>query len=213
MRDTFIFYRSFKDSMSDLPDKDKLLMYEAIADYSLDLKEPALSGFPKALFSLIRPILDANIQRWKNGRKGGAPIGNINARKTTEKQPRDNRNSTEKQPNKDKDVNKDKEYNIKNKDVNVEDKSSMNTDKSTRFVPPTLSEVQDYIQKNSYSVDASTFIDFYTSKGWMVGSNKMKDWKAAVRTWQRKQKSSGNSSDIGVVLKDNSIDKYKDKGW
>ncbi len=213
MRDTFIFYRSFKDSMSDLPDKDKLLMYEAIADYSLDLKEPALSGFPKALFSLIRPILDANIQRWKNGRKGSAPIGNINARKTTEKQPRDNRNSTEKQPNKDKDVNKDKEYNIKNKDVNVEDKSSMNTDKSTRFVPPTLSEVQDYIQKNSYSVDASTFIDFYTSKGWMVGSNKMKDWKAAVRTWQRKQKSSGNSSDIGVVLKDNSIDKYKDKGW
>ena len=197
MRDTFIFYRSFKDSMSDLPDKDKLLMYEAIADYSLDLKEPALSGFPKALFSLIRPILDANIQRWKNGRKGSAPIGNINARKTTEKQPRDNRNSTEKQPNKDKDVNKDKEYNIKNKDVNVEDKSSM----------------KDYIQKNSYSVDASTFIDFYTSKGWMVGSNKMKDWKAAVRTWQRKQKSSGNSSDIGVVLKDNSIDKYKDKGW
>ena len=77
MRDTFIFYRSFKESMNDLSDTDKLLMYEAIADYSLDLKEPALSGFPKALFSLIRPILDANIQRWKNGRKGGAPIGNI----------------------------------------------------------------------------------------------------------------------------------------
>lgn len=197
--------------MNDLSDTDKLLMYEAIADYSLDLKEPALSGFPKALFSLIRPILDANIQRWKNGRKGGAPIGNINAKKTTEKQPRNNRNSTEKQPNKDKDVNKDKEYNIKN--VNIEDKSSNNgADKSTRFVPPTLSEVQDYIQKNNYSVDASTFIDFYTSKGWMVGSNKMKDWKAAVRTWQRKYRNTGNTSDIGVVLKDNSPDKYK-KGW
>lgn len=208
MRDTFIFYRSFKESMSDLSDKDKLIMYEAISDYSLDLKEPKLTGFPKALFSLIRPILDANIQRWKNGRKGGAPIGNLNAKK----QPKNNQKTTEKQPNKDKDVNKDKEYNIKN--VNIEDKSSNNgADKSTRFVPPTLSEVQDYIQKNNYSVDASTFIDFYTSKGWMVGSNKMKDWKAAVRTWQRKQKSSGNSSDIGVVLKDNSIDKYKDKGW
>lgn len=208
MRDTFIFYRSFKESMSDLSDKDKLIMYEAISDYSLDLKEPKLTGFPKALFSLIRPILDTNIQRWKNGRKGGAPIGNLNAKK----QPKNNQKTTEKQPNKDKDVNKDKEYNIKN--VNIEDKSSNNgADKSTRFVPPTLTEVQDYIQKNSYSVDASTFIDFYTSKGWMVGSNKMKDWKAAVRTWQRKQKSSGNSSDIGVVLKDNSIDKYKDKGW
>lgn len=208
MRDTFIFYRSFKESMSDLSDKDKLIMYEAISDYSLDLKEPKLTGFPKALFSLIRPILDANIQRWKNGRKGGAPIGNLNAKK----QPKNNQKTTEKQPNKDKDVNKDKEYNIKN--VNIEDKSSNNgADKSTRFVPPTLTEVQDYIQKNSYSVDASTFIDFYTSKGWMVGSNKMKDWKAAVRTWQRKQRNTGNTTDIGIVLKDNSIDKYKDKGW
>lgn len=205
MRDTFIFYRSFKESMSDLSDKDKLIMYEAISDYSLDLKEPKLTGFPKALFSLIRPILDANIQRWKNGRKGGAPIGNLNAKK----RPRNNQKTTEKQSNKD--VNKDKEYNIKN--VNIEDKSSNNgADKSTRFVPPTLSEVQDYIQKNNYSVDASTFIDFYTSKGWMVGSNKMKDWKAAVRTWQRKYRNTGNTSDIGVVLKDNSPDKYK-KGW
>lgn len=207
MRDTFIFYRSFKESMSDLSDKDKLIMYEAISDYSLDLKEPKLTGFPKALFSLIRPILDANIQRWKNGRKGGAPIGNLNAKK----QPRNDRKTTGKQPNKDKDVNKDKEYNIEN--ANIETKVSNGADKSTRFVPPTLTEVQDYIQKNSYSVDASTFIDFYTSKGWMVGSNKMKDWKAAVRTWQRKQKSTGNTSDIGVILKDNSTEKYKDKGW
>lgn len=94
MRDTFIFYRSFKESMSDLSDKDKLIMYEAISDYSLDLKEPKLTGFPKALFSLIRPILDANIQRWKNGRKGGAPIGNLNAKK----QPENNQETTEKQP-------------------------------------------------------------------------------------------------------------------
>jgi len=204
MRDTFIFYRSFKESMSDLSDKDKLIMYEAISDYSLDLKEPKLTGFPKALFSLIRPILDANIQRWKNGRKGGAPIGNLNAKK----QPRNDRKTTEKQPNKD--VNKDKEYNIEN--ANIETKVSNGADKSTRFVPPSLIDVQEYIQKNNYSVDALTFIDFYTSKGWMVGSNKMKDWKAAVRTWQRKYRNTGNTSDIGVILKDNSPDKYK-KGW
>ena len=79
-RDTFIFYRSFKESMDDLSDADKLIMYEAISDYSLDLKEPELTGFPKALFKLIRPILDANIQRWRNGCKGGAPKGNKNNR-------------------------------------------------------------------------------------------------------------------------------------
>ena len=117
-RDTFIFYRSFKESMSDLSDADKLIMYEAITDYSLDMKEPELTGFPKALFSLIRPFLDANTQRWKNGCKGGAPKGNKNNRfskSTTEVQPEVNQSTTEVQANKDKNVNKDK-----NKDINKE---------------------------------------------------------------------------------------------
>ena len=103
-RDTFIFYRSFKESMSDLSDADKLIMYEAITDYSLDMKEPELTGFPKALFSLIRPFLDANTQRWKNGCKGGAPKGNKNNRfskSTTEVQPEVNQSTTEVQANKD----------------------------------------------------------------------------------------------------------------
>ena len=117
-RDTFIFYRSFKESMSDLSDADKLIMYEAITDYSLDMKEPELTGFPKALFSLIRPFLDANTQRWKNGCKGGAPKGYKNNRfskSTTEVQPEVNQSTTEVQANKDKNVNKDK-----NKDINKE---------------------------------------------------------------------------------------------
>ena len=107
-RDTFIFYRSFKESMDDLSDADKLIMYEAISDYSLDLKEPELTGFPKALFKLIRPILDANIQRWRNGCKGGAPKGNKNNRfskSTTEVQPKTNQSTTKVQANKDKDKN------------------------------------------------------------------------------------------------------------
>lgn len=107
-RDTFIFYRSFKESMDDLSDADKLIMYEAISDYSLDLKEPELTGFPKALFKLIRPILDANIQRWRNGCNGGAPKGNKNNRyskSTTKVQPKTNQSTTKVQANKDKDNN------------------------------------------------------------------------------------------------------------
>lgn len=105
-RNSFIFYRSFKDCMNDLSDADKLIMYEAISDYSLNLKEPELTGFPKALFKLIRPILDANIQRWRNGCNGGAPKGNKNNRfskNTTEVQPKTNRSTTKVQANKDKD--------------------------------------------------------------------------------------------------------------
>lgn len=54
-----------------------------------------------------------------------------------------------------------------------------------RFTPPSLEEVRDYCRDRGNAVDPGKFIDFYESKGWMVGKNKMKDWKAAVRTWER----------------------------
>lgn len=56
-----------------------------------------------------------------------------------------------------------------------------------RFTPPCVSEVRDYIQEKGYNLSADAFIDHYTSNGWMVGRNKMKDWKAAVRNWNSRQ--------------------------
>lgn len=68
-----------------------------------------------------------------------------------------------------------------------------------RFVPPTVEEVEDYINERGYSVDAHKFVDYYTSNGWRVGKSPMKDWRAAVRNWSRnnyqsdkKQQGSGN---------------------
>ena len=62
------------------------------------------------------------------------------------------------------------------------------------MIPPTIEMVEDYINEHGYNVNAHTFVDFYESKGWLVGRSKMKDWQAAVRTWNRneKPKSSGN---------------------
>lgn len=57
--------------------------------------------------------------------------------------------------------------------------------KRTRFVVPTLEEVQAYCNERRNGVDAQRFIDYYSSNGWKVGKNPMKDWKAAVRTWER----------------------------
>ena len=102
-RGSFIFYRSFKESLEDLSDSDKLIMYEAISDYALDKIEPKLTGFPSALFKLIKPQLEANWRKFENGckganhgNKGGAPKGNKNASKeqTTPKQPQDNGKTT-----------------------------------------------------------------------------------------------------------------------
>lgn len=55
-----------------------------------------------------------------------------------------------------------------------------------RFTPPTLAQVRDYCLERGNGVDPERFCDYYTSNGWMVGKNKMKDWQAAVRSWERK---------------------------
>ena len=55
----------------------------------------------------------------------------------------------------------------------------------SHFVPPTLSEIKSYCQERNNGVNPEKFFNFYESKGWMVGKNKMKDWKAAVRTWEK----------------------------
>ena len=63
----------------------------------------------------------------------------------------------------------------------------------TRFVKPTVQEVLDYAKSIGYQVDAEAFCDFYESKGWKIGKNPMKDWKASVRTWQRREMHNGEN--------------------
>lgn len=67
-----------------------------------------------------------------------------------------------------------------------------------RFTPPTVEEVEDYINEKGYNIDAHKFVDYYTANGWRVGKSPMKDWRAAVRNWSRnnyqsdKKQGSGN---------------------
>jgi hypothetical protein len=53
------------------------------------------------------------------------------------------------------------------------------------FIPPTFNDVLEYCMQRKNNVDINKFIDFYESKGWMIGKNKMKDWKACIRTWEK----------------------------
>lgn len=56
-----------------------------------------------------------------------------------------------------------------------------------KFTPPTYEDVNEYCLKRKNKIDHERFVDFYASKNWMVGKNKMKDWKAAVRTWEKNE--------------------------
>lgn len=84
-------------------------------------------------------------------------------------------NATERDIERDKDI-----------DTDIEEKKELKKSKTaSRFTPPTLDEVKAYCSERNNNVDAQRFIDYYTSNGWKVGRNAMKDWKAAVRTWER----------------------------
>lgn len=66
-----------------------------------------------------------------------------------------------------------------------------------RFVPPTLEEVKAYCAERKNGVDAERFVNYYTANGWQVGKNKMKDWKAAVRTWEKNAYSNNSGKKYG----------------
>ena len=68
---------------------------------------------------------------------------------------------------------------------------SPHKNRSQCFRPPSVAMVAEYCQQRGNGIDPQAFVDFYISKGWMIGKNKMKDWKAAVRTWEQKRKKDG----------------------
>lgn len=72
------------------------------------------------------------------------------------------------------------------KEIEIE-KEKDNNKRSRAFTPPTREEVKAYCQERNKGVNPDKWYDFYESKGWMVGKNKMKDWKASVRTWEEKK--------------------------
>jgi len=127
---------------------------------------------------------DNQIEPQKNNVITLISICNYDDYQNTEPQtePQTSHRQTTDEPQTDRNKNDKKEKNVNND--NNRDKAE--TDK--RFAPPSIDEVNSYISEKGYSVDAESFVAFYTSKNWFVGKNKMKDWHAAVVTWEKRNK-------------------------
>ena len=74
-----------------------------------------------------------------------------------------------------------------NTNINITNTNLTDSNKKALFKKPTLDQVKNYCILRKNNIDAEAFIDFYESKNFMIGKNKMKDWKAAVRTWERRE--------------------------
>ena len=72
--------------------------------------------------------------------------------------------------------------------INNNNNNNKNNNKRERaFAPPSVQDVREYCQERKNNIDPEVFVDFYASKGWKVGKNPMKDWKACVRTWEKRK--------------------------
>jgi predicted phage replisome organizer len=91
-----------------------------------------------------------------------------------------------------------------------EEKEKKNNTRTKRFTPPTVEEVKAYCVERKNNVDAERFVDYYTANGWLVGKNKMKDWKAAVRTWERNSTNFGKVQTGKIAVSENPADDLND---
>lgn len=168
-RDSVIFYRSFYESIKTLDKESQADLYNAIFQYSLDHIQPELAGITLGFFTLIKPQLDANHQRFINGNK------QKNKRGGSETEAKVKQKESERQAN-------------ANVNVNVNDNVNDNDKGNTgRFAPPSENEVHDYFHSKLNTTEAEkeylAFFSYYESNGWKVGKNKMKNWHAAASGW------------------------------
>lgn len=161
-------YRSILETFSD-PEVGRL--FKALLKYGETGERTDLPGKESVAFEFMAADLDRANEAYQakckqlseNGKKGGRPKANGFPE-----------NQTEPTESKQKPIKESKEK-----------ESKVKQDNNRRFTPPTPEEVDAYCQERNNGISGQHFCDYYTVRGWKVGKDTMKDWKAAVRTWER----------------------------
>ena len=164
---SFLLYCDLIHTIEQLTDEQAGDLFKHILRYVNDQDPEAESVITKIAFEPIKQQLKRDLQKYEQIRERNS----ANARKRWDATASDRIPDDAKNADNDNDNDNDTDKVIK------------------KFIPPTKEEINQAFP----GFDADRFIDFYTSKGWVVGKTKMKDWKAAVRNWQR---SSDNKPDL-----------------
>lgn len=189
----FTFYASFAKAAERIRKKaDRCDFYDILKNYALYGETPNLEecADPVAIaFELIRPTLDSSRKKAKSGKDGGKRKQAESKTEANEKQTESNQEANSKRGEnareKEKEDEKEEEKEDEKENECYPPTPLPDEKKQKRFTPPTVDEVTAYCMERENFVDPARFVDFYASKGWMIGKNPMKDWKAAVRTWEK----------------------------
>lgn len=165
-KNAFLYYNDWAKEMLLLPDDLRLKIDDAVKKFVLYGEEPSDPNVLYSMFTLMRRRLQQDNEEYL-------------AKCET------NRRNIEQR------YDRIRPYTTATDNDNDNDKKKKNSTRKsvTRFTPPTLEEVKQYITENGYNlVDADSYYNHYEAIGWKVGKNTMKDWKASVRGWQSREK-------------------------
>lgn len=185
MKETFLIYTENGDNVRELPDEQAGKVFKALFTYREIESDPQLDDLAaRIVFQTIKKQIVKCDERYEAERERRSQAGKAGM------QSRWGNNSVITDDNKNNSVIPViADDNKNNLNVPVPVPVPVNDKKSiVRFTPPAAQQVREYAAEKGYILDADRFVDFYESKGWMVGKNKMKDWKAAVRNWARSQR-------------------------
>jgi hypothetical protein len=162
MRTYCVFYRSFYEALSELPEKNQLEIYRAIFELSLNENRIELTGLSKTIFTLIEPQVLANLQRFKNGSK-----------------PKEKRNGSETEAKKKQKLSEPEANKNKNKNENKKD----NENKKKNLEPPTLEEVKQWFtEQGSTAEQGAKAWQYYTDGNWHDAKGQpVKNWRQKMR--------------------------------
>jgi hypothetical protein len=174
-------WTSFAEIIEPLNDAERGRLFTAMLIYAEREELPEFKGNERYIWPVAKQAIDRaraeSEKQTANGSKGGRPKNNPEKPTETQQNPE---KPTETLKEKDKEKEK----------INKETTLKGSKEKPlTRFTPPTVEEVATYCRERQNGVDAQRFVDFYAAKGWKIGQNTMKDWKAAVRTWEQRSDS------------------------
>lgn len=190
----FLYYTDWAEAMLSLPDDLRLKIDDAIKRYVLYGEEPDDNYIKYSMYSMMRMKIEKDTEAYAERCKAISEVRSDAGKKGNEKR-WGNSQSSQTVAN-----------GRKSRKTSQVSQSSLNTDtdkyykentsltgvkestKRTAFVPPSLDEISAYISEKGYSVDAERFFNFYEAKGWMIGKNRMKSWKAAVANWEKDEK-------------------------
>lgn len=179
-----------------LSDEELGMLFRAIFRYSEDRTLPGFTGPLQLAFAFVRTALDRDAAAWEDKvrkrREAGAAGGRqcaANRANAAFAVPEPDGEANQAVPVPEpvpESVPEPESGNGRETGKEREDASADKPPRASRFSPPSLEEVSAYCLARGSAVDPRSFLDFYEAKGWMIGRQRMKDWKAAVRTWENR---------------------------